>query len=230
MGSGSCCCLGGNGDDDGGGGDSSGGLDPKGFLLAMMIALVLFMIPLPYQVESGLIRPLQRLATVASAYALQTFGLPAVAEGNVILLNQVEIGVVEACSGLSMMYTFFALAAGMALLVRRPWLDKLVVVLAAVPISLIANMGRITLTGVLHETTSSRVANAFYHDLAGWLMMPFALVMLQLVLWLFDRLLVEQAVAPAGPIAPLLAGVAPQSSGAAARGPAGRGRARRAHR
>ncbi|KAL6884681.1 hypothetical protein ACP4OV_010617 [Aristida adscensionis] len=51
MGSGSCCCMGwqscnggGGGGGDDGGGDGGGGLDPKGFLLAMMIALVLFML------------------------------------------------------------------------------------------------------------------------------------------------------------------------------------------
>ncbi|KQK04309.1 hypothetical protein BRADI_2g12916v3 [Brachypodium distachyon] len=44
MGSGSCCCLGGKGDDDGASDGGGGGLDPKGFLLAMMIALVLFML------------------------------------------------------------------------------------------------------------------------------------------------------------------------------------------
>ncbi|OQU86847.1 hypothetical protein SORBI_3003G162700 [Sorghum bicolor] len=44
MGSGSCCCMGCNGGDDDGGGDTAGVLDPKGFLLAMMIALVLFML------------------------------------------------------------------------------------------------------------------------------------------------------------------------------------------
>ncbi|CAO2202846.1 unnamed protein product [Urochloa humidicola] len=44
MGSGSCCCMGCGGGDDDSGGDAGGGLDPKGFLLAMMIALVLFML------------------------------------------------------------------------------------------------------------------------------------------------------------------------------------------
>jgi len=42
MGSGSCCCMGCNDDDSGG--DAGGGLDPKGFFLAMMIAVVLFML------------------------------------------------------------------------------------------------------------------------------------------------------------------------------------------
>jgi hypothetical protein len=36
--------MGCNGGDDDGGGDTAGVLDPKGFLLAMMIALVLFML------------------------------------------------------------------------------------------------------------------------------------------------------------------------------------------
>ncbi|CAL4956667.1 unnamed protein product [Urochloa decumbens] len=45
MGSGSCCCMGcGGGGGDDSGGDAGGGLDPKGFLLAMMIAVVLFML------------------------------------------------------------------------------------------------------------------------------------------------------------------------------------------
>uniref|UniRef100_A0A0E0JIU9 Uncharacterized protein n=1 Tax=Oryza punctata TaxID=4537 RepID=A0A0E0JIU9_ORYPU len=41
---GSCCCMGCNDDDGGSGGGGDGGLDAKGFLLALMIALVLFMI------------------------------------------------------------------------------------------------------------------------------------------------------------------------------------------
>lgn len=46
MGSGSCCCMGcnGGGGDDSRGGDAGFLLDPKGFPLAMMIAVVLFMI------------------------------------------------------------------------------------------------------------------------------------------------------------------------------------------
>ena len=58
--------------------------------------------------------------TTASTFALQTLGLPAVAEGNVILLNDVRLGVVEACSGLRMLVIFFALSTAVALLMRRP--------------------------------------------------------------------------------------------------------------
>ena len=40
------------------------------------------MMPAPYQLEVALAYPLQRVATDASTYLLQTFGLPAVAQGN----------------------------------------------------------------------------------------------------------------------------------------------------
>src|SRR5262249_45289662 len=62
-----------------------------------------FMIPLPYFLANSLSGPLQRLATVSSTFVMQTMGLPALAEGNVILLNEHEIGIVEACSGLRML-------------------------------------------------------------------------------------------------------------------------------
>ena len=44
------------------------------------LAFLVFMLPLPYRVETALAHPLRSLATIVSTYALQTLGLPAVAE------------------------------------------------------------------------------------------------------------------------------------------------------
>lgn len=152
------------------------------------IAFLIFMVPLPYRLEGALAHPLQRVATEVSTYALQTMGFPALAEGNVIHLNDVELGVVEACSGLSMLFTFFAMASGVVMVIRRPWLDKVLIVASAVPIALLVNMIRITVTGVLHEMVGSRLANLVFHDLAGWLMMPMAMGLLWIELKLLSRL------------------------------------------
>src|SRR5262249_6664693 len=57
------------------------------------VAFLAFMLPLPYRLEMALAGPLRRFATAASTYVLQTAGLPAVAEGNVIVLNDARIGV-----------------------------------------------------------------------------------------------------------------------------------------
>jgi exosortase len=88
--------------------------------VAPAVGLLVFMLPFPFQVEGLLSAPLQRLATVTSAYALQTFGLPAVSEGNIIYIDDMKIGVLEACNGLGMLSAFFAISATAALVIRRP--------------------------------------------------------------------------------------------------------------
>ncbi len=155
------------------------------------IAFLVFMLPLPYRVEVSLAYPLQRLATLASTYMLQTAGFAAVAEGNIIVMTSTNIGVVEACSGLGMMVTFFAMTTAVAILWPRGMVDKVIIVLSAVPIALAANVVRIALTGMLAETVGQRIADVFFHDLAGWLMMPLALAMLWVEMAILSRLFVD---------------------------------------
>ncbi len=153
------------------------------------LAFLLFMIPLPYRVEVALAQPLQRVATVSSTYVLQTLGFMSFSEGNVIRLGETRIGVVEACSGLSMLLIFFALATAVCLVVKRPWPEKAVIMISALPVAIIANVIRITVTGMLHKVAGPRLADLVFHDLAGWLMMPLALAMLwgelKLMSWVF---------------------------------------------
>jgi exosortase len=155
------------------------------------IAFLFFMVPLPHRLHVALAPALQHLATLASTYCLQTLGFCAVADGNAIQMGELRLSVVQACSGLSMLITFFALATGLALVVRRPLRDKVVILLSAAPIAVIANVARITATGVLHKTVGGDWANAVFHDLAGWLMMPLALALLALELKVLSHLLVE---------------------------------------
>ena len=151
-----------------------------------------FVLPLPYRVQNALGGNLQRTATVVSTYFLQTLGVPAIAEGNTIVLSENRLGIVEACNGLSMLVTFFALATGFAILVRRPWWDRLILVASAAPIAVAANVARITLTGALFESSRSNLAHIVFHDVAGWLMMPFALVMLFAELEFLRRVIIAK--------------------------------------
>ncbi len=137
-----------------------------------------FMVPLPYRVDTALAGPLQRLATVVSTFLMQVIGLPALAEGNTILVNDHTLGIVEACSGLRMLVVFFALSTAVVMVIQRPWLDKLIVLMSSIPIALFCNVIRILVTGILFEATSSEWAHAFFHDAAGWMMMLLALALL----------------------------------------------------
>jgi exosortase len=156
---------------------------------APAIAFLFFMIPLPYQVAVAMAGPLQQVATTASTYLLQTLGLPAVAEGNVILLNEASLNIVEACSGLRMLVVFFALSTAVGLVARRPFWERVFLAFSAIPIALFVNMVRITATGVIYETVGSETGHYVFHDLAGWLMMPLALALLGLELKFLTHLL-----------------------------------------
>jgi exosortase len=157
----------------------------------LSIAFLGFMIPLPFRIETGVSLPLQRTATIISTYVLQTIGQPAFAEGNVIIINDTRVGVVEACNGLGMILTFFALAAAVVILARRGPVEKALILATALPIAVIANVVRITATCLLSESFGKKWADLVFHDLAGWLMMPLALGILGIELHVLARLFVD---------------------------------------
>jgi exosortase len=165
------------------------------------IAFLMFMIPLPFRLQSAMGARLQHVATLASTYALQTCGYLAYSEGNIIVLNQAKLNVEEACSGLSMLIVFFALSTAIAVVARRPLLDKLVIAVSALPIAIIANVVRIVATGILMQLGKSREAHLVFHNLAGWLMMLLALGILGIELRLLGRLLVPYTPAASEPLA-----------------------------
>ena len=172
-----------------------------GLWLGPAVAVLLFLFPLPFQAETALAAPLQQLATAVGTYALQTLGFAAVAEGNVIVVGDLKIGVVEACSGLGMLSAFFAISTTAALVVRRPAWERWVIFLSAAPIGVLMNLIRITATVYVYCTLGAAAAHAFFHDLAGWLMMPLAFAALWLELYLLARLFTAVPASARRPVA-----------------------------
>jgi exosortase/archaeosortase family protein len=121
-------------------------------------------------------------------------------DGTTIWVGDQPLQVEKACSGLGMLLVFFALSSAVALLMKRPLLDKLVVLLSAIPIALLANVTRITATGLLYEVTNDPRVRTFIHDGAGWFMMIFALVVMLIELKLLSWLFVETDPAEQMPI------------------------------
>jgi exosortase len=154
------------------------------------IAFLVFMIPLPSGIAGLLSNPLQRIATSSSTWLLQTLGVPAMARGNVIWLTNGQIGVVEACSGLRMLMLFAAITVGASFLVQRPLWEKVLISLSAMVIGLFTNILRISVTAILYEYVGAELADKVFHDLAGWLMMPAATLLLILELYVLSKLLV----------------------------------------
>lgn len=156
------------------------------------LGLLWFMVPLPYGVATALSGPLQRVATKLACLSLQTIGQPAIAEGNVILLGEHHLEVAQACSGLRLFVCVVFLAYLYVALVQRAWWQKLALVLAIAPIAIVANVGRIAVTGLLYQWTDSTRLHQLIHDLAGFLIeIPLAAALFGLVLWYLDKVVQE---------------------------------------
>lgn len=160
-------------------------------------AFLVFMMPWPRAVQQSITMPLQRLAAIASNYLLVTFGVDSFREGNNISfgLDEKAMNVAEQCSGLRMLTMFGGLAVALALLSRtRPWWERGLIVLSALPIALATNVVRITLTGLLFNLHLDEIPliHKIFHDAPGIIMMPLAIGFLYLVSKILSNLVIEE--------------------------------------
>jgi exosortase len=164
------------------------------------IVFLWFMAPLPYGMERWLSLPLQRIATELSCWTLHCLGQPALAEGNTIRLNDFQLEVEQACSGLRIFVGILALAFVYLVLIRRAWWERVLLIISVIPVALIANSTRIVLTALLYQYASGEAAHKFTHDLAGWIMIPYAAALFAMVLWYMGSLFREEEQVDVGTI------------------------------
>lgn len=152
------------------------------------IGFIIFMIPMPYQAESLLSWRLQGFATDLSTAMLRILGQPAVSEGHVVWIGSEKLLIEQACSGLRIFVGVGALAYFWAAIANRSWMDRLVILASAIPLAIIANSIRITVTGLLYGWFEDADARNLIHDVTGFAMIPLAFGMLWLVKTFWENL------------------------------------------
>ncbi len=165
------------------------------FRKVLWILLFLFlMVPLPNRIHNLISGPLQRLATAGSVFILEVF-LPHVShQGNVVMLNEnTPMAVAEACSGLRMLTAFIIVAGFVAYMVKRPRWQKTVLLVSSIPVAVICNIIRISTTALLMLLVNTELAEKFFHDFAGYVMMPMAVLLLFGELWLMNKLVAPES-------------------------------------
>ena len=85
----------------------------------------------------------------------------------------------------------FALASAYVICVRRPWWERGLLLLSALPVALVANSARIVVTGLLYQYVSGEAAQKFSHDVSGWVSIPFAALLFAGVLWYLGKVFRE---------------------------------------
>ncbi len=154
--------------------------------LAFPLAFLLLMIPLPALIFNRIAFPLQLLASRAGATALEWAGVPVLREGNVLVLATTTLEVAEACSGIRSLVSLLTLAIVLGQFSLRTRWGRGALALAAVPVAIAANAGRVSGTGLAAHVWSPEAAEGFFHAFSGWIVFAAAFAALLAV----ERLIV----------------------------------------
>jgi exosortase len=153
------------------------------------------MFPLPAFIENNVMMKLRTFASIISEIILTIMGQDVIRDGNMLTIAGQQMSVADECSGLRMVTIFGAMGIAVALLIRRPWWDKLVVLLATLPIALGVNILRIVVTCFLMGNfpgMSEEWKTRIYHDLPGYAMILVAMGLLLLLIKILEKLSVQE--------------------------------------
>jgi exosortase len=148
--------------------------------LAFPLFLLFFMLPIPAVIYSAATFKLQILASQLADGALTVLNIPVLREGNVLELPNQRLSVVDACSGIRSLLslTFLSLVYGY-FFEGKTWV-RVVLFFSTIPIAIIANASRVTITGVITQV-KPELAEGFFHEAEGWVIFMVALVIL--IVW-----------------------------------------------
>jgi exosortase len=148
--------------------------------LAFPLFLLFFMLPIPAVIYSAATFKLQILASQLADGALTVLSIPVLREGNVLELPNQRLSVVDACSGIRSLLslTFLSLVYGY-FFERKTWV-RVVLFFSTIPIAIVANASRVTITGIITQV-KAELAEGFFHEAEGWVIFMVALVIL--IVW-----------------------------------------------
>ncbi len=154
-------------------------------LFAPVLLVLVFLIPVPGALRHEIAMPLQNQATAVTHAVLELVGVGAVRSGNVLIINGQQVAVGEACNGMRMVFALTLVAYAFAF--GRPLNNTLrIFVLLLSPLTaILCNVIRLVPTSLIYGYGSSDAAVNF-HDLAGWAMLPVALLILAAVVRLVE--------------------------------------------
>ena len=146
--------------------------------VSFALGFLILMIPIPVIIYNQITFPLQLLASRFATFSLELMQVPVLREGNVLILPNYTLEVVEACSGIRSLMTLITLAITYGYLVeRRRWARYTLPVLM-VPIAIVSNAIRIMGTGFLTYHFGPKAAEGFFHEFSGWIIFLAALVLM----------------------------------------------------
>jgi exosortase len=164
------------------------------------IGFLLFAVPLPERYYKALTIPMRQWAAVVASGLLNLVPkLEATANGVIIeifykgKLMEPALDVAEACAGMRLLMVFVALGVVMAYLHERPLWQRMVLLISTVPIAILCNVIRVTITGFIYILIHPKYAQGMYHDMLGLAMLPLAFGLYGFLAWFMSSLFLDES-------------------------------------
>lgn len=149
---------------------------------------LVYMLPLPDTFYYKMSTVLQLVSSELGVWFLRLLAVPVFLEGNIIDLGVLKLHVAEACSGLRYLFPILSFSYIFAVLYRGPKWHKAVLLISAVPITVLMNSVRIAIGGVIVNSYGVEWLEGFTHFFEGWVIFIACILILFLLAWAMLRL------------------------------------------
>lgn len=139
--------------------------------------------PLPGGLYNKIAYPMQEMAANMSGVLMRMFGAQVTVTAShmdIISITGVKqpLTVAEACSGVRSLMAFIALGVALAYAEERPFWQRMVMILAGIPITVICNILRVTITSTMFLINKPELGKEFMHTATGMVLLIPALLLL----------------------------------------------------
>lgn len=140
------------------------------------ILYLLFLTPPPYSVIAPATRLLKLAISATAVEVMGLLGFQVASSGTTIFIDQYELLVAEACSGMNSIMSLLAIGLFYIFLRHRAdWRYALLLAVLVLPIAILTNLARVIILMLMTHYFGDAVAQGMLHEAAGLMMFFIAL-------------------------------------------------------
>lgn len=144
--------------------------------LRFPLSYLMFLVPPPGLAIDTITLPLKKISTIGSYGLLKIFQIPVAVSGAILKVGTYELFIADACSGFRSISTLLALGAVYAYFQNTSLRNKWIIFISVIPLGILGNIIRITLTGMISYFIGTKYAEGFFHEASGGVLFVFTVV------------------------------------------------------
>ncbi|MGA2357114.1 MAG: exosortase/archaeosortase family protein [Terriglobales bacterium] len=151
------------------------------------LCFLLLIVPIPEFVLKWIVEFLQQQSAVAASLMFRAAGVPVAQDGIRVTIPGLEVEVARECSSIRSSLMLLVTTLVMAHLFLRSWWRKLLLVTAAIPLSVAKNGLRIFVIAELGTRVDPGFLNGRLHHNGGVIFLAISVVVMVVLLWMLRR-------------------------------------------